>query len=382
MPDRIRAVMDEYVASGSVPGVAWWVSRDGEVSRGELGTSRPNGIGDAVRPDTLFRLSSTTKPIAAVVAMTVVENGTLGLDDPVERWLPELADRQVLASPDADLAHTVPADRPILVRDVLEFRLGLGYDFAGPSTVVLDTLEEAGVHMGPPAPQANPDPDEWMALFTPLPLMYQPGERWLYNIGAEVLGVLAARASGTPLPELLRERVLEPLDMRDTGFNVTADDRHRLGPLWTPGLDSSERTVYDDTDGQWSRPPAFANGADGLVSTVDDLAAFGTMLLEGGRSSTGQPVLRTETVQVMTTARMTIDEDNGMGWGLGLGVLTRDAPADGRHAGSYGWNGGLGTSWWNDPVTRTIGILFTNQMWGSPTPPDHFPAFWRAAFDS
>ncbi len=379
MPDRIRAVMEKYVESGSVPGLAWWVSRDGEVSRGELGTSGPHGVGDAVRPDTLFRMSSTTKPIAAVLAMTLVDDGTMALDDPVDRWLPELADRQVLASPDADLTDTVPAVRPILVQDVLEFRLGLGYDFAGPPTVVLDRLEEAGVHMGPPAPQANPDPDAWMAMLAPLPLMYQPGERWLYNIGAEVLGVLAARASGTPLPQLLRDRVLEPLGMRDTGFSVAADDRDRLGPLWTPGMDGEERTVYDEADGQWSRPPAFPNGADGLISTVDDLAAFGTMLLEQGRSPSGQQLLRPDTVRVMTTSRMTIDEDAGVGWGLGLGVLTRDA-ADGRHAGSYGWNGGLGTSWWNDPVTRTIGILLTNQMWGSPTPPDHFPAFWDAAF--
>jgi CubicO group peptidase (beta-lactamase class C family) len=379
MPDRIRAVMEEYVETGAVPGVVWWVSQDGDVTRGELGASRRHGAGDAVRPDTLFRMSSTTKPVTAAVAMTLVDDGTLALDDPVERWLPELADRQVLASPDADLTHTVPADRPILVRDVLEFRLGLGYDFAGPPTVVLDTLEAAGVHMGPPAPQANPDADAWMALLAPLPLMYQPGERWLYNIGAEVLGVLAARAAGTPLPELLRDRVLGPLGMHDTGFSVAADDRNRFGPLWTPELDGGEPTVYDEADGQWSRPPAFPNGADGLVSTVDDLAAFGTMLLEGGRSPSGREVLRPETVEGMTTARMTIDEDAGVGWGLGLGVLTGDA-TDGRHAGSYGWNGGLGTSWWNDPVTRTTGILLTNQMWGSPTPPDHFPAFWDAAF--
>ena len=381
MPDRIRAVMEEYVESGSVPGLAWWVSRDGQVSRGELGSSGPHGGGDAVRPDTLFRMSSTTKPIVAVVLMSLVDDGTLALDDPVERWLPELADRQVLLSPDAALSQTVQAKRPILVQDVLEFRLGVGYDFAGPPTVVLDTLEEAGMHIGPPAPQANPDPDAWMALFAPLPLMYQPGERWLYNIGAEILGVLAARASGTPLPELLQDRVLQTLGMRDTAFSVAADYRHRFGPVWEPGQDGAEPTLYDEVHGQWSRPPAFPNGADGLVSTVDDLAAFGTMLLEEGRTPSGRQVLRSETVKAMTTARMTIDEDNGVGWGLGIGVLTRDAP-DGRHRGSYGWNGGLGTSWWNDPVTGTIGILLTNQMWGSPAPPDHFPAFWDAAFSS
>jgi CubicO group peptidase (beta-lactamase class C family) len=381
MSDRIRAVMEEFVEAGAVPGLAWWVSRDGEVSRGEAGTSHPGGAGDPVRPETLFRISSTTKPVTAVLAMTLVDDGTLALDDPVDRWLPELADRTVLASPDADLTHTVSANRPILVRDVLEFRLGLGYDFAGPSTAVLDTLEAAGVHLGPPAPQADPDPDAWLALFAPLPLMYQPGEKWLYNVGAEVLGVLAARAAGMPFPELLRERVLAPVGMPDTGFSVPGRDLDRFGPVWAPGQDGGAPTVYDEADGQWSRPPAFPNGADGLVSTVDDLAAFGTMLLNGGRAESGTHVLTPGTVEAMTTSRMTIDEDNGMGWALGLGVLTRDAP-DGRHAGSYGWEGGLGTSWWNDPVTRTTGVLLTNQMWASPTPPDHMPAFWQAAFGS
>ena len=110
MSDRIRAAMAEYVGSGALPGAAWWVSRDGDVSRGELGTSHPRGAGEPVRPDTLFRISSTTKPITAVVAMTLVDDGTLSLDDPVERWLPELADRQVLVDPEGDLTHTVPGE--------------------------------------------------------------------------------------------------------------------------------------------------------------------------------------------------------------------------------------------------------------------------------
>jgi len=373
MSDRIGEVMEEFVGGGAVPGVVWWVARDGDVDRGELGTSRPGGAGDPVTADTLFRLSSTTKPITAAVAMTLVEDGTLGLDEPVDRWLPELADRRVLASPEAELTDTVAANRPILVRDVLEFRLGLGYDFAGPSTAVLEALEPSGMHMGAPAPQANPDPDAWMALLATVPLMYQPGEKWLYNIGAEVLGVLLARASGTPLPELLRSRVLEPLAMRETGFSVPAGDLSRFGTLWAPGEDGGERTVYDEPDGQWSRPPAFPNGADGLVSTVDDVARFGRALFEG-------TLLRPESVDAMTTSRVTVDPAEHLGWGLGLGVL--EGEADGRHAGSYGWDGGLGTSWWNDPVTRTTAVLLTNQTWTSPVPPEHFRAFWRAAFGS
>jgi CubicO group peptidase (beta-lactamase class C family) len=371
MSDRIREALEECVEAGAVPGLVWSVARDGEVSRGELGTSRPGGAGDPVRADTVFRLSSTTKPITAAVAMTLVEDGTLGLDDPVDGWLPELADRRVLSHPEAELTDTVPANRPILVRDVLEFRLGLGYDFVGPSTAVLDSLEGSGVHMGPPAPQANPEPDAWMALFAPLPLMYQPGEKWLYNIGAEVLGVLVARASGTPFPELLRSRVLEPLGMRDTGFSVPAADLSRLGTLWTPGQEGAELDVFDEADGQWSRPPAFPNGADGLVSTMNDVMAFGQALFDGA-------LLRPETVHEMTTSRTTVNPAVQLGWGLGLGVLAGDA--DGRHAGSYGWDGGLGTSWWNDPVTRTTAVLLTNQTWTSREPPALFRAFWRAAF--
>jgi CubicO group peptidase (beta-lactamase class C family) len=378
MPDDIRTVLAPHVESGAVPGLAWWVSRDGEIDQGELGTSHPGGAGEPVAPDTLFRISSTTKPVTAVVAMTLVEDGTLALDDPVDRWLPELADRRVLASPEADLDDTVSARRPILVQDVLEFRLGVGYDFGGGPTLVLDELERTGVHMGPPAPQANPDPDTWMARFAPVPLMYQPGERWLYNIGAEVLGVLAARASATPLPDLLRERVLEPVGMPDTAFSVRPADARRLGPVWIPAEDGAVPTVYDAADGQWSRPPAFPDGADGLLSTVGDLAAFGTMLLEGGRTAAGTPVLQPATVAAMTTARVPLGEDGG-GWGLGLGVDLTDQP-DGRHPGAYGWDGGLGTSWWNDPASRTTAILLTNQMWTSPAPPEHFWAFWRTAF--
>ena len=256
VPDRMHAVMTPYVESGAVPGLAWWVSRDGDVSRGELGTSHPGGAGDPVTPDTPFRISSTTKPITAVVAMTLVDDGTLSLDDPVDRWLPELADRRVVVDPEGDITHTVPANRPILVRDVLEFRLGLGYDFSGAPTPVLDALERAGVHMGAPAPQANPDPDTWMSTFAPFPLMYQPGERWLYNIGAEVLGVLVARASGSTLPDLMRERVLEPLGMRSTAFSVAAERERRAGGWGRCGL--PVRTVV--TSRSTTRPTG--SGAD------------------------------------------------------------------------------------------------------------------------
>ena len=341
----VRAAVERRVESGEVHGAAWLVDRAGDVSSGAAGSS-------AV--DSVFRISSVTKPVVAALAMQLVDDGLLRLDDPVDALLPELADRRVLRTPDGPIDDTVPADRPITVRDVLEFRLGLGMDFAGPFPgTVLGALAERGLPVGPPSPQAAPEPDQWMRIVGSVPLSHQPGEKWLYNTGAQVLGVLVARAAGRPLPELLAERVLGPLGMTDTGFHVPPDRLERFGRQWLGP------EVYDEPEGQWATPPAFPDAASGLVSTVADLHAFAASL------RTADPSMR--------TAR------HGEEWGLGVGVQLADLP-DGRHAGSYGWDGGLGSTWWTDPVTDTIAILLTTDAWTSPQPTPVFDDFWAAAF--
>ncbi|MDQ0372746.1 serine hydrolase domain-containing protein [Cellulomonas humilata] len=346
----VRTAVEARVGSGEVHGAAWLVDRAGDVTVGAAGTGAP---------DTIFRISSVTKPVVAVLAMQLVDEGLLSLDDPVDRLLPELAGRRVLRSPDAPIDDTVLAERPVTVRDVLEFRLGLGMDFTGPFPgTVLGALAERGLPAGPPAPQAAPGPDEWMRIVGSVPLSHQPGARWLYNTGAQVLGVLVARAAGRPLPELLAERLLDPLGMTDTGFHVPPDQRGRFGRQWLGP------EVYDEPDGQWSTPPAFPDAASGLVSTVADLHAFAASL------RTADPVIR--------TARHG-EHGDGEGWGLGIGVKVTDLP-DGRHAGSYGWDGGLGSTWWTDPVTDTIAILLTTDAWTSAEPTPVFTDFWRAAF--
>ncbi|RHA40743.1 serine hydrolase domain-containing protein [Cellulomonas rhizosphaerae] len=364
--DEVRRAVEAHIGGG-VHGAAWLVDRAGSVTSGVAGRYGPDD--EAIGPDTIFRISSVTKPVVAALAMALVEDGTLRLDEPVDGLLPELAGRRVLRSPDAALADTVPASRPITVRDVLEFRTGLGMDFAGPFPgTVLGALAELGLPVGPPAPQQAPAPDEWMRLVGSVPLSHQPGSRWLYNTSAQILGVLLARASGTPLDRLLAERVLEPLGMRDTGFVV--EDLARFGPQWMP-----DEELYDPADGQWSTPPAFPDAAAGLVSTVADLHAFANMLRSGGF-----PVLRPDAVAQMTTPRVgPLDEAGREGWGLGMGVARADLP-DGRHAGTYGWDGGMGSTWWTDPVTDTIAILLTTDAWSSPQPTPIFTDFWRAAF--
>ncbi|WP_448642664.1 serine hydrolase domain-containing protein [Geodermatophilus sp. URMC 63] len=377
--EDVERVVGAAVAAGEVPGAAWRVQHGGEVARGAAGTHTPGGA-DPVRPDTVFRIASITKPVTAVAALTLVDDGTLDVDEPVDRHLPELAGRCVLADPADAAAGTVPARRAITVRDVLTFRLGIGVDFTAPwPTPTVAALAAAGLPIGPPAPQAAPPPDEWLRRLATVPLASQPGERWLYHTGASVLGVLVARATGRPLPEVLTERVLAPLGMTGTGFGVPAVARDRLGPHWTPPGDDGRRELYDPAEGQWARPPAFPDGADGLVSTVDDLAALAGVLLAGGRAPGGGRVLAEDTVRAMLTEQAGPVDDEGGGWGLGTGVRRTDEPG-GRSAGSFGWDGGLGGSWWTDPVTGTTAVLLTNQAWSSSTPPAVFDGFRAAAF--
>ncbi len=217
--DHLHQVMAGYVARGVVPGVVTLLARRGEVVVDTLGAQAIGGA--PMQRDTIFRVASMTKPITAVAAMILVEECQLRLDDPVDTFLPELANRRVLKSLDSALDDTVPASRSITLRDLLTFRLGVGSVLAAPGTYPIQhAISELRIGGdGPPQPAKTPTPDEWMRNLGSLPLMEQPGERWLYNVGADVLGVLIARASGQAFGDFLHERIFEPLNMCDTGFS-------------------------------------------------------------------------------------------------------------------------------------------------------------------
>src|SRR5438046_2400831 len=302
---RRHEVMAGYVERGDVPGLVTLVSRRGEVHVDAIGTQ---AIGDSppMRRDTIFRISSMTKPIIAAATMILVEECKLRLDDPVDRWLPELAERKVLKRLDGPLDDTVPVKRPITVRDLLTFRMGFGQMMAPPDAYpILSAANEQQIGMGPPSPSTMPAPDEWMRRLGSLPLMHQPGERWMYNTGSDMLGVLIARASGRPLEAFLRERLFEPLGMKDTGFSVPEASLDRLATSYWTDPTSRQLTVYDEAMGsQWSRPPAFPSGAGGLVSTIDDYLAFGQMMLSLGKHG-GERILSRLSVEAMTTDQLT-----------------------------------------------------------------------------
>jgi CubicO group peptidase (beta-lactamase class C family) len=202
--NRMHDVMAGYVERGEVPGLVTLVSRRGEVHVDVIGTQ---AIGEPppMRRDTIFRISSMTKPITAVATMILVEVCKMRLDEPVDALLPELAERQVLKRLDGPLDETVPAKRPITVRDLLTFRMGFGQMMAPPDAYpILSAASEQQIGMGPPSPSQMPAPDEWMRRLGRLPFMHQPGEQWMYNTGSDVLGVLIARASGQPPVLMLR----------------------------------------------------------------------------------------------------------------------------------------------------------------------------------
>lgn len=389
--NRLHQVMSRYVERGEVPGMVTMVARKGDVRVEAIGATADGG-NEPVRRDSIFRISSMTKPVTAVAAMILVEECAVRLDEPVDRLLPELAHRRVLNRIDGPLDDSVPASRPITLRDLLTFRMGFGMVMTGPGThPIVDALGELELGQGPPNPSGPPGPDEWIRRLGTLPLMYQPGERWLYNTGSDVLGVLIARASGQPFEQFLRQRIFGPLGMDDTGFSVPADKLDRLVTSYLTDPASGALIGFDaPAGGQWSRPPAFASGAAGLVSTVDDYLGFGQMLLNLGVHGS-ERILSRPSVETMTTDHLTPGQKavsgllpgqfDDRGWGFGLSVITRRTDIAGS-VGKYGWDGGLGTSWYSDPREEMVTILMTQRAWASPSPPPLFHDFWTLAYQA
>jgi len=385
---RMHDVMAGYVERGEVPGIVTAVSRRGDAHVDAIGTKAVGG-GAPVARDTIFRIASMTKPIIAVATLILVEECVLRLDEPVDRLLPELAGRRVLRALDAALDDTVPAQRPITVRDLLTFRMGFGIVMAPPDTYPIQrAMTELLLGQGPPG-ASTPPPDEWLRRLGTLPLMYQPGERWVYHTGSDVLGVLIARAAGQPLEAFLRARIFEPLGMRDTGFSVPAAGLDRLATSYWTNPQTRALDLYDDAKtGQWSRPPAFPSGGGGLVSTVDDYMAFGQMMLNVGRHERTR-ILSRASIETMTTDQLTPaqkavsglinDYFDSHGWGFGVAMVTRRTDVAGS-IGSFGWDGGLGTSWRSDPREEMVGILLTQASWTSPNPPNVALDFWTSAY--
>jgi CubicO group peptidase (beta-lactamase class C family) len=385
---RMHDVLSGYIERGDMPGLVALVSHHDDVHIETLGTLSIDHPAPMQR-DTIFRIASLTKPIAAVAAMILIEDCKLRLDDSIEPWVPELANRRVLKSIDSAIDDTVPAHRAITVRDLLTFRMGFGSVMAMPDTYPIQTLirQYRIGGDGPPMPTQAPATDEWLRRLGSLPLMAQPGEKWMYHVSADVLGVLIARVSGQSFGAFMRERLFEPLGMKDTAFHVPPDRIDRLAACYAFDRGTNALDVFDDAaNSAWQTEPAFESAGGGLVSTVDDCFAFNRMMLNKGRHGREQ-ILSRAAVELMTTDQLTPEQRVGAevffgsfrSWGFGMAIdLKRDEIF--RTPGRFGWDGGFGTSAYTDPAEGAIGILLTQRMMDSPQPPPVFSDFWNLAY--
>ena len=376
----LRGILQTHVSSGSVPGAVALVAHGDQVEVQAAGAADVDGTSPMTR-DSIFRIASITKPITAAAALMLAEDGRIALDEPVGRWLPELASPVVVRTPASPVDDVVPAVRPITVADLLTFRAG--YGFPSDFTLPVVSLLFSELLQGPPQPQLVAAPDEWMATLSRIPLLHQPGEAWLYNTCSDILGVLIARVSGRPFPEFLAERLFEPLGMADTGFEVPAGQLGRVPSYYRPGPAGGLELV-DAPAGQWRSAPAFPSGAGGLVSTADDWYRFGRLLLAGG-SAGGRQLLPAESVRQMITDHLTPAQRDasrlfleGQGWGFG-GSVDVAAIDPWNVPGRYGWVGGTGTAAHIIPVTGAVTILLTQVETSGPTPPALMRDFWLYA---
>lgn len=392
---RLHDVLARHVESGKIPGLVALVSRGGRTHVETLGTMRHDG-GPPMRRDTIFRMASTSKPVSVAAAMILLDECRLRLDDLVQQWLPELADRQVLKRIDGPLDDTVPARRPITVRDLLTSTFGLGMDMTALGTPIMGAVFEQG--LTPDLPTPMPEPDEWLRRLGTLPLMRQPGEQWQYHISNDLLGVLVSRVTGQSFETFLRERVFDPLGMTDTGFHVPAEKIDRLPPLYAPDPQTGQFHVWDPAEGgRHSQPPAFQGGGGGLSSTVDDYHAYFQMLLNHGMHGS-ERILSRAAVELMTTNRLTPEQTaartalatnnvhvsfgQGQHGGWGFGMATRTYRGDYAPIGQFGWDGGAGTSTYADPRNQLTGILLTQVGLSVPDPARLIHDFWTTLYQA
>jgi CubicO group peptidase (beta-lactamase class C family) len=386
--ERMRQVLSGYVERQEMPGLVALVSHHDDVQVATPGTLAFDNPAPMKR-DTIFRISSITKPITAAAAMMLVEECKLRLDDSIEPWLPELANRRVLRFVYSQPDETVPAVRAITLRDLLTYRMGFGSVMAMPNTYPIQRFirEYRLGGDGPMLPSQTPGMDEWLQRLGSLPLLAQPGERWLYHTSGEVLGALIARVSGQSLGMFLRERIFDPLGMKDTAFHVPPEKLARLPAFYFLNRETNKLDFFDDpVSSAWRSEPSFESGGGGLVSTIDDYFLFSRMMLNKGRHG-GEQILSRATVELMTSDQLRPEHRAGSeiffgthsSWGLGMAVDIRRTEIF-HSPGRFGWTSGFGTCAYTDPVEKMIGILFTQRMMDSPEPPKVFSDFWTLAY--
>lgn len=374
-PDRLERVATHfrrYVDERRLPGWQLIVARGGKVAIDWRYGHRDVEAGLEVEQDTIFRIYSMTKPLTSVAAMLLYEEGRLDLRHPVSRYIPAFEQSRVLTGGSAMAPVTAPARQPMLVWHLLTHTSGLTYGFHHHE--LADALyRKAGFEWGSPkGMDLAASCDAWAGL----PLAHEPGSRFTYSVSTDVLGRVVEVASGQPLDAFLRERIIEPLDLRDTAFRVDGPDEERLAALYIPN--PAERTIvrFDQMGKAATRAPAVLSGGGGLVSTARDYLRFCEMLRRGGELD-GVRLLSPRTVAYMTRNHLPGGVDleqfgqatfaettfDGVGFGLGFAVVVDPARAKTLCSpGEYAWGGAASTSFFVDPAEEMTAVWLTQLL--------------------
>lgn len=374
--ERISSTAQGFIDRGELAGAVTLVARRGKVAHFETHGMMDIEAGEPMQKDTIFRIYSMTKPIAAVGVMMLCEEGKLTLDAPASTYLPELSGLKVAQYPDADVFTPVESHREMTVQDLMQHTAGLpgAARYMNGVTAVDKLYRKAGLHR-----LHECDLQELVQRLGKIPLLYQPGTKWHYSIAADVLGRLIEVASGQPFDQFLAERVFQPLGMVDTGFYVPAEKIDRLAGLYGPKPTGGLQTIDAPEGGtghisktSFIRKPRFLSAGGGLVSTAADFARF-CLMLSGKGTLSGKQLMQAESVKLMTPNHLPqhlipLDkkpEDRYGGLGFGLGVSVRVQQTDwvpASQIGEYGWIGGTSTEFWISPRDELVAITLAQHI--------------------
>ena len=381
----VRAAMQRYVDQDILPGVSWTVLRGRDLVDQQCVGWADREAGAALRPDHIFRAFSNTKIFVTCAIMLLMEQGRIGLDDVVEKFLPQLGNRQVLKAGAVDLADVEPARSSITIRQLLTHTSGLSYGLFDPGAVIFKAYNEARV-LNPLTPLSD-----LIDKLAGLPLSYHPGTSWEYSVATDVLGRVVEVVSGKALDAFFKAHIYDPLGMTDTGFFVPESEQGRLvaycrgadvlDPM-KPGLFRNDDKPYPQA---YRRPFPRLSGGGGLVTTMPDMLALVRALLPGSdtllKPDTIEQMMRNQLPEGQTIRFATLGAIPGKGFGLGGAVTFAPTPTDpSNSAGEFQWGGVAGTHWWICPQANTAGVLMAQREMAFWNP--FFFEFKRLAYDA
>jgi CubicO group peptidase (beta-lactamase class C family) len=369
--NEIKTALQKVVNAGQLAGAATLVWRAHSGAETVCAGWHDIEANLPVERDTIFRIASMTKPITSLAALMLVDEGRIVLADPIARYAPEWAQTRVLRSPDGPLDETEPLERPITFEDLLTHRAGLTYADFHRGPIAQAYREALGGEI-----DSDLSPDDWIARLAQLPLIGQPGSAMYYGRSTDLLGLLLARIECAPLGEVLKQRIFDPLGMKDTSFLVPPKKRHRRAAAY--GFDEEGRLIKRVTrSGVFvaERPDhmSYESGGAGLWSTIGDYLKFARLFVDDGVVD-GVRLLRPETLTMMVTNQLTTNQranpewlglKPGRGFGLGVSMVLETDKADFMRRGSVGtvsWPGAFGGWWQTDPKEGSVLIFLAHNM--------------------